>query len=140
MKRNSWQDRLIGVELPAALANIEWEGIFDSEQEVGEESMGNVWCRERNTRAYWDEKRKKPKLITEYIPGFVMWTTLLSQYREAVHLPVFVTVNEDGKVDYIEIEAYVSYGPNHGPPGYINVQQREGYQVGRLLKELYKEK
>jgi hypothetical protein len=98
--------------------------------------MKNEWRREKNTRSCLDEKSKEPKLIIENMPGFTLWTTLQSAYREAVHLPVLVTVNQEGMIEYIEIQAYVSYGPCHGRPGYIDVQRREENQVGRLIKTL----
>ncbi len=140
MKRISWQEKLVGSKLPLALAKIEWQNVGEGEQQVGWDTMNNEWRREKNTRSYWDEKSKEPKLITETIPGFKMWTTLMSEYRKAVNLPVFITVDEEGKIEDIEIDAFVSYGPCHGRPGYTTAQQREEHQIGRLLKALLRDR
>lgn len=136
MKRTTWQDSLIGTKLPAALASIKWQNVGQGEQQVGWDPLGNEWMREKNTRSYWDKKSEQPKPITESVSGFKMWTYVFSEYREAIYLPVLITLDADGRIEGIEIEAYISYGPCHGKPGYTNAQRREENQVRRLLKAL----
>ena len=69
---------------------------------------------------------------------FDMWTTLCSEYREAIFIPVFVRVKSNLINESIRIDAYFSCGPCHGRPGYLDLQKREENQIGRMFKELPK--
>jgi hypothetical protein len=105
-------------------------------QEVGWDQMGSEWRREKKTGSSWDKQSEPARIITQVLPSFVMWTTLLSKYREAVCLPAFLTLNQPEIIDDIEIEAYVSYEACHGSPRNVDIQRREENQVGRFSRTL----
>ncbi|WP_143337289.1 hypothetical protein [Humidesulfovibrio mexicanus] len=112
---NTWQSKVIGLALPESIKNIAWHESDGDSQAYGDDMYGNEWVREDGTYR----------------------VTLQSEYREAVFIPVFVNVDKSFSVTDLEIEAYVSYGPSHGRPGYLDPQKREINQVGRLIKLLF---
>ncbi len=117
MKRTgTWQERMIGNKLPKSLLGIDWRQVTGGRQEYGDDPFGNDWRKE----------------------GGQIWTTVTSEYREAIYLPVFLTVDSNDVVTDVEIQAYASYGPSHGRPAYVEPQRREQNQVGRFIKSLYK--
>lgn len=110
----TWMDKIIGMKLPDSIRNMTWKEVSSGGQRYSEDQFGNDWRNE----------------------GDRYWTTLASQYRDCIHLPTFLTVDEDMVVEDIEIEAYYS-APMGGRPGYLEPQVREMNQAGRLLKALF---
>jgi hypothetical protein len=108
--------RFVGSQLPASIAEIKWKECSGSQQ-YGYDCLGNEWIRE----------------------GSTLWTTLTSEYREFVFLPLTLSIS-DNEVTAVELEAYASHGPCHGRPEYIEPRTRESQQATRLLKELFKQK
>lgn len=122
MATKPWWEAVIGAPAPPALQGIDWQEVSDGGQRYGEDPFGNDWRCERSEE------------------GYSFWTTLASDYRADVYLPVFLRTDGELVVTDVEIEAYVSFGPCHGRPGYLSPQSRECMQAIRLLKQLAKVK
>lgn len=135
MDRKTWKEKLIGSKLPPGLANIEWKSIGRDKQEIGDDSLGNEWIREAVIESSLANDIEELEMNNEY-QIFDMWTTLCSEYREAIFIPVFVRVKSNLIIESIRIDAYFSCGPCHGRPGYLDLQKREENQIGRMFKEL----
>jgi hypothetical protein len=113
------QQRFVGSKLPPALARLEWRRVSEgSDQEYALDCFENEW------------RRDDPELIH---------TTVQSEYRPAVSLPVFIAITAQDVIDGIEVEAYVSYGLGTGRPEDLSPQVRELHQVERMIKSLFKE-
>jgi hypothetical protein len=118
MAGDSWQVKLEGAKLPKALVEIEWEEV-DKTQSVGEDEFNNEW-------------RKSPEK-----GGYVLWTTLASEDRDSVHIPVSLHTDKDFVVSWVEVEAFSSHGPSHGRPEYLSLKKSEKDQVEEFFKEIF---
>jgi hypothetical protein len=121
MQKKSWEAKVIGLKIPKSIVSMEWKRVGSGNQFVAYDMFDNDWR------------------IDGEIDGnnFRMWTSIYSDYREAIHLPVFIDV-EGGVVKSVEIECFFSTGTCHGRPSYTCPQARERYQVGRLIKKLFR--
>jgi Fe-S cluster assembly iron-binding protein IscA len=108
--------RFVGLKIPEVIAEIQWSSVGGGTQQRGVDRFGTEWRREE---------------------GYV-WTTLNSEYRQTVFLPVHIDISADNDIEAVDVDAYISYGLCQGRPQDVEPQKRELHQVLRYLKSLFK--
>jgi hypothetical protein len=116
MRKQSWQEKLIGQPMPANMLNIDWHEVSGGGQQYGIDQYDWEWRREKEIDCYR------------------FWTHIDSDYREHVDLPVLIDTDNSFIITDVRIEAYVV---GHGRPSYISPQAREENQAGRYIKVLF---
>lgn len=116
MGNKAWEETVIDALLPHGIAAIGWTAA--GKECRGEDPLGNIW-----RRVARDD-------------GAQFQTTLESDTRTNVHLPVILRTDSELVVIGLKVEAYLSAGTHRSQVGALGVQAREGEQVERLLRML----
>lgn len=136
MNEPSSPQELIGEAPTGALASIQWQRFGSVDQQAGLDPLGNEWLREIDELSPWDGEGEEPETPARDARSYRMWTFLRSDHRDYVRLAVLMTVDEEGKVEDVEIDAALSFGFCDGGRGSAEVEEPEEEQVGEFLAEL----
>lgn len=116
MTIHSWKEKMIGLQIPETIMNLEWSG--DEDESYGMDKYGIEWIQQKTEN------------------GVIFCCQIASEFRDRVHLDITIQTDKQ-YIKKIELEAIEHDCHGMGPAYIDRPMKKEEHQIGRYLKPLF---